>query len=71
MVTAEDWVLVENVTPTLDVQCLTLHPGFEACCLNLYALQTGAQSVFRVEIIYYSELNTCMYKYIVNLRFEY
>ncbi len=32
-------VLVENVTPTLDVQCLTLNPGFEACCLNPYVLQ--------------------------------
>ncbi|XP_039540209.1 P2X purinoceptor 7-like [Pimephales promelas] len=33
------WALVENVTPRLDVQCLTLHPGFEACCLNPYVLQ--------------------------------
>ncbi|KAI2650169.1 P2X purinoceptor 7 [Labeo rohita] len=49
MVTAEEsqccreldayWALVENVTPTLDVQCLTLHPGFEACYLNPYVLQ--------------------------------
>ncbi len=49
MVTAEEsqccreldahWALVENVTPTLDVQCLALHPGFEACCLNPYVLQ--------------------------------
>ncbi len=30
------WALVENVTPTLDVRCLNLHPGVEACCLNPY-----------------------------------
>ncbi len=49
MVTAEEsqccreldayWALVENVTPTLDVHCLTLHPGCEACCLSPYVLQ--------------------------------
>uniref|UniRef100_A0A9J7ZJB3 Uncharacterized protein n=1 Tax=Cyprinus carpio carpio TaxID=630221 RepID=A0A9J7ZJB3_CYPCA len=53
MVTAEEsqccreldafWVLVENVNPTLAVQRLTLHPGFEACCLNPYVLQTASK----------------------------
>ncbi len=63
-------VLVENVTRTLDVQSLTLHPGFEACGLNTHVLQiaicTSDRSIdlsrtadaFRAKIIYYSELNT-------------
>lgn len=33
------WTLVKDVTPRLDVQCVTQHPGFEVCCLNPYVLQ--------------------------------
>ena len=33
------WALVDSVTPRLEVQCVTQHPGFEACCLNPYMLQ--------------------------------
>uniref|UniRef100_A0A8C2F2C3 Uncharacterized protein n=1 Tax=Cyprinus carpio TaxID=7962 RepID=A0A8C2F2C3_CYPCA len=59
MVTAEEseccreldahWVFVENVT---------LHPGFEACCLNPYVLQT-AYILFNIMILKY--LNILFY----------
>ncbi|XP_071060469.1 P2X purinoceptor 7-like isoform X2 [Pseudochaenichthys georgianus] len=42
------WALVENLTPRLDITCLTLHPGFEACCLNPFVLQIAYMN-FRQE----------------------
>ncbi|CAL8370769.1 unnamed protein product [Arctogadus glacialis] len=34
------WSLVEELSPRpADVTCLTQHPGFEACCLNLFVLK--------------------------------
>ncbi len=63
--------LVENVTPTLDVRCLTLHTGFEACCLNPYVpicssgrrmdlSRPADMSVFRAEIINYGAKYLCI-----------
>ncbi len=70
------YTLVENVTPTLDVRCLTLHTGFEACCLNPYVpictsdrsmdlSRPADMSVFRAEIINYWAKYLYVYKYIV------
>ncbi len=72
---AGSWMhtLVENLTPTLDVQCLTLHTGFEARCLNPYVpictsdrsmdiSRPADMSVFRADIINY----LYVYKYIVS-----
>jgi len=33
------WSLVQNLDPPEDITCLTLHPGFEASCLNPFVLQ--------------------------------
>uniref|UniRef100_A0A8C5FX96 P2X purinoreceptor 7 intracellular domain-containing protein n=1 Tax=Gadus morhua TaxID=8049 RepID=A0A8C5FX96_GADMO len=35
------WALVETLNPRPDVTCLTLHPGFEGCCLNPFVLQVA------------------------------
>lgn len=32
------WALFENLTPRPDITFLTLHLGFEACCLNPFVL---------------------------------
>ena len=42
------WALVESLTPRPDISCLTLHPGFEASCLNPFVLQIAYMS-FRQE----------------------
>ncbi|CAL8365848.1 unnamed protein product [Arctogadus glacialis] len=41
------WALVETLNPRPDVTCLTLHPGFEGCCLNPFVLQ--AVSLHRIQ----------------------
>ena len=34
--------LIEGLNPlNPDIHCVTQHPGFEACCLNPWALQTA------------------------------
>ncbi|KAK2907318.1 hypothetical protein Q8A67_006303 [Cirrhinus molitorella] len=35
------WSLVQQLVPPIDIPCLTLHPGFDACCLNLFSLQVA------------------------------
>lgn len=42
------WALVEGSDLATDITCLTLHLGFEACCLNLFLLQVAKLS-FRQE----------------------
>ncbi|XP_051985326.1 uncharacterized protein LOC127645689 [Xyrauchen texanus] len=32
---------VEGLVPATDITCLTLHPGFDACCLNPFSLQVA------------------------------
>lgn len=40
--------LLENLDPPADITCLTLHPGFEASCLNSFVLQIAYMN-FRQE----------------------
>ncbi|KAK0142691.1 hypothetical protein N1851_019381 [Merluccius polli] len=35
------WALVQDLVPATDITCLTLHPGFDACCLNPFSLQVA------------------------------
>uniref|UniRef100_A0A8C1WP32 P2X purinoreceptor 7 intracellular domain-containing protein n=1 Tax=Cyprinus carpio TaxID=7962 RepID=A0A8C1WP32_CYPCA len=42
------WSLVQNLDPPEDITCLTLHPGFEASCLNPFVLQIAYMN-FRQE----------------------
>lgn len=42
------WSLVQNLDPLEDITCLTLHPGFEASCLNPFVLQIAYMN-FRQE----------------------
>lgn len=35
------WAVVEGLVPATDITCLTLHPGFDACCLNPFSLQVA------------------------------
>lgn len=55
------WALVQDLVPATDITCLTLHPGFDACCLNPFSLQVaylnfrqehGAIHASRAEYVY-------------------
>ena len=55
------WALVQDLVPATDITCLTLHPGFDACCLNQFSLQVaylnfrqehGALHASRAEYVY-------------------